>query len=95
MKPVCVPCRRFFRVKKTGFYFVEGMPLGNNVKPGNEEPQGWGPYKVWSGDLWECQGCGARIVSGVGMEPLAVQHEARFDEILQRVHADQLQVNDC
>lgn len=26
MKPVCVPCGLFFRMKKQGFYFEEGMP---------------------------------------------------------------------
>jgi hypothetical protein len=32
-------------------------------------------YRVWLGDLWECEGCGARIVVGVGAAPVAQQHE--------------------
>ena len=95
MKPICVPCQRFFRVKKTGFYFIEGMPLANDAEPGTSEPNRWKPYKVWSGDRWECDGCGAVIISGVGHNPLAWQHEERFEELIQRLGADQFQVNDC
>ena len=28
MKPICVPCQRFFRMKRSGYYFTEGMPNG-------------------------------------------------------------------
>ena len=26
MKPICIPCRRFYRVKQNGYHFIEGMP---------------------------------------------------------------------
>ena len=26
MKPICVPCQRFYRPKKNGFMFIEAMP---------------------------------------------------------------------
>ena len=26
MRPICVPCRRFYRPKKNGTYFLEGHP---------------------------------------------------------------------
>ena len=44
MKPVCVPCRTFYRPAKTGTYFEEGMPA--------ETAGAWDSYKLWAGDLW-------------------------------------------
>lgn len=96
MKPVCVPCQRFFRAKKNGFYFIEAMPVaGERPAPGISEPEKWTPYKVWVSDLWECEGCGARILSGFGREPLAEHYQPHFAEVVARVNANQLQVNDC
>ena len=95
MKPICVPCQRFFRPIKTGFYFTEGMPKGNSAPPGVEAPEQWEPYKLWSGDKWRCEGCGAEIVSGCGAEPIAVQHEEHFKGYRVSLGADQFQVNDC
>lgn len=95
MKPVCVPCQRFFRPKKNGFYFIEGMSKVGRPEPGTSEPENWQPYKVWVGDLWECLGCGATIVSGVGSHQIAEHYEADFAEHVQKLGADQLQVNDC
>lgn len=95
MKPVCAPCRRFFRPKRNGFYFIEGMPTVNDAKPGNAEPEKWKPYKLWQGDLWECPDCNSTIVVGTGMRPVAVQHQEDFPEKLVSFGATQLQVNDC
>lgn len=95
MKPICVPCQRFFRAKKNGFYFIEGMPKSGRPLPGTDEPERWQPYKLWSGDLYECEGCGAQIVAGFGSGPIRVKHEADFTETAIRLGATQLQVNDC
>lgn len=96
MKPICVPCQRFFRMKKSGFYFIEGKPIGSTrPMPGTAEPDKWEPYKIWSGDLWECQGCGARIVSGAGAAPLSEWFRDDFRTVRASTGADQLQVNDC
>ena len=94
MKPICVPCQRFFRMIKTGFYFLEGMPEGN-AAPGTKEAEKWKPYKLWAGDKWKCEGCGAVILSGFGMSPIAVQHEPDFQDKIKRLGANQFQVNDC
>lgn len=94
MKPVCVPCRRFFRMKKSGFYFIEGMPK-DNALPGNAEPEKWKPYKVWTADKWECPDCGAAILSGFGRERIAEHYEDDFTAQVKALGADQLQVNDC
>lgn len=95
MKPICVPCQRFFRPKKNGFYFIEAMPVAGQPSPGTAEPERWTPYKVWSGDLWECEGCGTQVVVGVGREPLTEHYHTNFKELVERFNAGQLQVNDC
>jgi hypothetical protein len=95
VKPICVPCHRFFRAKKNGFYFTEGMPVGREVKPGTEMPERWAPYKVWVGDLYECEGCGAQVIIGVGRERIVEHYEPGFDALRHRLGADDYQVNDC
>lgn len=95
MKPICAPCRRFFRPKKTGFEFIEGMPTENGAPPGTSAPEKWKPYKIWMGDLWECQGCDTTIVNGMGLAPIAVQHHPFFGDRLSGLGPDALQVNDC
>lgn len=96
MKPICVPCQRFFRIRKNGYYFIEAMPRAGlkDPMPGDLHPEQWEPYKLWAGDLWECEGCGAQIVSGVGQEPLVEHYMDEFQEKVRHTHADQLQVND-
>jgi hypothetical protein len=95
MKPICVSCQRFFRPAKNGFYFIEGMPLGRDVQPGTTEPERWMPYKLWVGDKWRCEGCGAEIVSGTGTHPIAEHYQPDFTDRVVQLGADQLQVNDC
>ena len=98
MKPICVKCQRFYRMRKAGFCFIEAMPGPRAVDesrrplPGIAEPDRWVPYKLWSGDLWECEDCGHQLVSGTGRLPIAEHYEKDFDE---RAKSSQLQVNDC
>lgn len=95
MKPVCVPCQRFYRPKKNGYYFIEGMPNRTGALPGTVDAECWSPYKLWVGDLYECQGCGAKVVVGVGQNRIAEHYEPDFKEQVKQLGADQLQVNDC
>lgn len=95
MKPICVSCRRFFRMKKPGYYFIEGMPLVSGAKPGNAEDEKWTDYKLWAGDLWECEGCGDQIVQGVGQRPVGEHYQRDFADTKERLGAGQLRVNDC
>lgn len=97
LKPICVPCQRFFRMKTQGYMFLEGMPKSSEGRPlpGTQEPEKWTPYKLWAGDLWECEGCGAQIVSGTGQSRVAEHYEADFMRLVNVYKADQLQVNDC
>ena len=95
MKPICVGCQRFYRPKKNGFTFVEGMPTMAGAKPGIVDAALWKPYKLWIGDLWECEGCQARIVVGVGFNPISIHHLLDFEAQVKKYGGDQLQVNDC
>lgn len=95
MKPICVPCQRFFQPKKNGFAFIEGHPIAGSPAPGVSEPEKWRPYKLWEGDEWECKGCGAMIVVGCGSNPIAEHYEENFRERVKSFGGDQLQVNDC
>lgn len=96
-KPVCVPCQRFFRMRKAGFYFIEGMPSNGNARApsGTSHPEQWKPYKIWVADRWECLGCGASILSGFGSSPLGEHYQDDFTKKVKDTGADQLQVNDC
>jgi hypothetical protein len=94
MKPVCVPCQRFFRMIKSGVYFTEGMPTDNQAEPGTADPDKWTPYKLWSGDRWRCNGCGAEIISGVGHSAIAEHYQDGFSDLRKQLNAD-YQVNDC
>jgi hypothetical protein len=94
MKPVCVPCQRFYRPTRNGIPFIEGMPIGNDVKPGLAEPESWRPYKLWVGDQWGCPDCGATIIVGVAHNPISEHYRPEFREQVERMGA-RLQVNDC
>lgn len=94
MKPICVPCQRFFRMARSGYYFIEGMPRPTDAKPGTAEPEKWKPYKLWAGDLWRCEGCGAQIISGTGLHAIAEHYQDEFTERCEQLGAT-FQVNDC
>jgi len=97
VKPICVPCQRFYRIKKAGYAFIEGMPKAgtHHVQAGRKEPENWEPYKLWFGDLWECPDCRAQIITGTGLNPMSEHYKPDFLEKMKRYMADQLQVNDC
>ncbi len=94
MKPICVDCQRFYRPKKNGHFFIEGMPTENDAPAGTAAPHLWQPYKLWSGDLWSCEGCGHEIVVGVGREPVAEHFQKDFADAVGAYGA-KLQINDC
>lgn len=92
-KPACVPCGRFFRPRRNGQRVVESMPKGGGAPAGNSRPDLWQPYKVWMADLWECEGCGAQIISGWGSGPIAEQHRDDFERQLSVSFT--ITINDC
>ncbi len=69
------------------------MPVDGAVA-GNAYPDHWTPYKLWFGDLWRCEGCGAEIVVGVAGRPMAEHYQPGFSELIDR-YGPELQVNDC
>ena len=94
LKPICVPCQRFFRPHRNGRYFIEGMPNGTNVSPGTSEPENWRPYKLWCGDQWVCYGCGAMIIVGTGRTSIREHYQSDFQDMVDTTGAT-FQVNDC
>jgi hypothetical protein len=72
------------------------MPVGDSddALPGTATPERWRPYKLWNGDKWECEGCGAQIVVGVARQPIAEHYQPEFDKA-RAYFNPQLQVNDC
>lgn len=82
MKPACIPCGRFFRPHKTGARVVECMPIGN-APSGKAHADQWQDYKLWMGDLWRCDGCGAVIGTGFGQRPLSEHYMPHFDAAIE------------
>ena len=101
LKPICVKCHMFYKPKKNGFYFLEGKPIhkpdGSKVEPGQQEPWYWIPYKLWSGDIYECAGCNSQIIYGIGMNPITQDYKENFREDVKALSTwdPPYQVNDC
>lgn len=93
MRPICVPCQRFFKPTKTGICFIEGMPT-DEAQPGIVEADKWKPYKLWMGDQFTCPGCGAITIVGVARHPISEHFMPNFENIRQQLGAE-FQVNDC
>lgn len=62
---ICANCNRAMRPKKNGVAFTE-MAQDR-------------PYKLWMGDLWECQDCGNQIIySRPSQSPIAEHFQEGF-----------------
>lgn len=95
-KPICVPCRRFFRPHRNGTAFVEAKPRGGYLAPpGLEAPEAWEPYKLWIGDLWRCAGCGQEIIVGTGRVPLSQDYHTDFEAQIASRDGAKITINDC
>lgn len=92
-KPVCPTCQRFYKCVKTGIYWTESMPIGEGALPGNLAPKKWHPYKIWSGDMYECDGFNNKIIDG--KEPVNEHFRDGFLEDQQSLEADKIIINDC
>lgn len=103
-KPVCVACKCFYRPKKNGYAFIEGMPnnmtvdraageLRSDQIRGNRFPEAWSPYKLWNGDLWKCPDCGHEIIIGATQQ-VSEHYKEDWDECVAQF-SPQLTVNDC
>lgn len=94
LKPICVKCARFYRPLKNGVYFREGMPTVDRPGRGLAYDEQWQDYKLWSGDMWRCEGCDATIIVGVGAHPVIEHYMPKFREWVQATNAT-FRVNDC
>jgi hypothetical protein len=94
MKPICVPCERFYRPKKNGTAFIEGMPNADDARPGKDHRLEWSDYKLWHGDKWACPGCGHEIIVGVAKEPLSEHYLPDFEKMVESFKPI-FRVNDC
>lgn len=65
---VCYKCQRQMRPVKNGIAFIE--------MAGDE------PYKLYMGDLVECQDCGAQMIVGIPPAPLAEHWQPKFKEMV-------------
>lgn len=68
-RPVCASCR------------VEMRPETNDVQV--LDVADWGPYQLWSADLWKCPICGKEIIIGFGNNAYAAHYEENFELRLQ------------
>ena len=98
LKPICVKCQCFYRPKKNGTYFIEGMPTGQAddgpAPRGTVAPKRWKPYKLWVGDLWKCPLCSQEIIVGTPSGPISEHYKKDFKERCKELNAE-LQINDC
>jgi hypothetical protein len=81
-------------MKNSGYYFTEGMPLKGRPPAGKEHDSSWTDYKLWSGDFWQCEGCGHTLISGTGRSPIAEHYMPDFKAQKERLGAT-FRVNDC
>lgn len=92
MLPVCAKCKIFFHPKKNGIYFEEGMPVVHSTD--SVEETIWESYKLWSGDLYECRGCGAEIVVGFGAQPIEINNHEGYKERVASFESEFMVIDD-
>jgi hypothetical protein len=83
----CPKCAKFYRVKKIGVAFEEGMP-----GPGGE---GWRSYKLWMADLVECPECGAQaLITAPGAHSIDEHYRPTYANSVARF-APIVRIDDC
>ena len=74
MKPVCVRCELDMTKEESGVNLVEMASFG--------------PYKIWSSDLWRCRECKNEKVSGFGQKPMIEHFQVGFKDLLEKISVD-------
>lgn len=91
----CLKCKKFYRCIKNGYYFEEGMPGGSAIKEQIDPGTGWGPYKLFVGDLYECPDCKAQVITGWSNQPLAEHFQGdEYRKWRERVQP-KVRIDDC
>jgi len=89
MNLACPKCRKFYRTKKGGIAWEEGMPATSDLKGQ------WQPYKLWIGDLKECPGCGGQVIMGPPAgRPIAEHYMPTYADQVERL-APIVRIDDC
>ncbi len=68
MMPSCLDCRREMRVEKNDQRVIE-------------HTEDHKPYKIWSGDTWECPECHIRVVVNYGSTPVSEHFKPEFARV--------------
>lgn len=82
-KPACVGCQRFFKIKRNGVLIEEGMPFPTGETQADQPKEGWRPYKLYVGDLWECERCGTQLALG-NSQAVCEHYMPNYDTIKTR-----------
>ena len=82
----CLTCRTFLKIKKNGVALIEGMPSGRAGE--------WVDYKLWMGDLYGCESCGAEVIAGFGREPIAEHYQPTYAATREQF-APVARIDDC
>jgi hypothetical protein len=88
-----VACKKFYRPKRNGILLEEAQPQLGYVK--EYEENGWWPYKLYAGDLWECPQCYNQIIVGVPNQPITEHFKENYLQIRATQDGDLYRVNDC
>lgn len=91
MTYACPKCRRMYRIKKNGVNIEEGAPIGEPNDHGEYDE--WTAYKLYKGDLWECEGCGAQLVVPA-RAPLGEHYEPDYARKLA-IYPPMCRIDDC
>lgn len=78
MRPICVPCQRFYHCETNDYCFEERRPEIN---------------KLWNGDKFRCPTCKTTIIVGVAEQPLACDTQSDYYEI-RDVRRPEIRVTD-
>jgi len=71
MKMVCAECNFELSTEQNGIFVIEMADFG--------------PYKIYSADLYKCAGCGKETVAGFATNPYSEHFEDGFQNVLERV----------
>ena len=63
-RPVCPKCHCELKPERNGVAVLDLAAFG--------------PYKLWSADLWKCRICKIEIIAGFASEPISTCYEPDF-----------------
>ena len=55
----------------------------------------FGPYKLWSADLWGCRGCNAEVILGFPSNPVREHFQPDFAAFVDELRQKGATIIDC